>query len=101
MNSQYFCAIINVRTIGQVRETGRQLTIEVEVYSAGIDTGSREFRQAVERAAEPYTSRHFDPRTEVLSGFELISADRVFKKFEKPIETSLTGVRLWGVMTKE
>jgi hypothetical protein len=101
MTSQYSCAIINVRTKGLVQETGRQIRIEVEVYSLGIDTGSREFRQAIEGAAESYTARHFDHRTEVLGGFELIPADKMFKKFESPIETSMPGVRIWGVMTKE
>jgi hypothetical protein len=97
MSSQYFCAIMNVCSKDLVKEMVRKLSVEVEVDSAEIDTGSREFRKAVEDASKLYTERHFNTRTEMLSGFELIPT-KVFKKFEKPVETSLPGVRIWGVM---
>ena len=101
MAPRYFFAIVSVRSQGLVKETGRKLSVEVEVDSAEIDTRSSEFRKAVEDASEPYTARHFNKRTERLSGFELVPTPKVFKKFEQPVETSLPGVRIWGVMTQE
>jgi hypothetical protein len=94
---RYFFAIINVCSRGLVKRPVRKLTIEVEVDAVEIDTSSQQFRNAVEDASAPYTARHFNKRTEMLSGFELVPTSKVFNKFEKPVETSLFGVRIWRV----
>jgi hypothetical protein len=98
MPPRYFFAIVYVCSQGVVKATGRKLSVEVEVDSAEIDTRNREFRMAVKNASAPYTARHFNNRTEMLRGFELVPTRKVFKKFESPVETSLPGVRIWGVM---
>jgi hypothetical protein len=84
-----------------VKEPARKLTVEVEVDAPETDTSSDQFRKAVKEASSRYTVRHFDNRTEMLSGFELVPASKVFNKFEEPVETSLPGVRIWRVMTQE
>ena len=98
---RYFLANLNVCSKGLVKETGRKVTIEVEVDAAEIDTRSHQFRKAIEDASAPYTAWHFNNKTEMLRGFELVPVSTVFNKFEKPVETSLPGVRIWRVTIQE
>ncbi len=88
---------MDVCTNGTRKRTGQVLTIEVEMDSAAIDAEIHAVRKAVLDAADQYTRKHFTDQLEHLSDCTFFPVNEIPKTWEKPVETSMTGIRIWGV----
>lgn len=71
--------------------------IEVEVGAAASDAEIHLVRNAALTAADQYTRKQVDTQFEYLGDCKFIPTTKIPRTWGMPIDTSIEGVRIWGV----
>ena len=96
---KYFFARIDVFGSESGKPTGRRLMIEVEVGPPATNTEIHLVWNAALAAADQYTRKQFNTQREYLGDSKLIPTTMIPRTWGRPVDTSLEGVKIWGMTT--